>query len=197
MNRLYLLNNTFLSIVIQSLILSSIVVEYSSGIRIHDRDFLRSLSITNKLLSRRKISDQNSHPQVLEALHSLKGCPGEICGTLAGEAVSPLLAGANECAQQDMADKIITAAKTEIKDPEVSKKLISLAIEYRKVERNTFPDFSKQPNVDRNSLFCQKVPKNHELDGLIQAQSSTADPNLFFDPKSTSGSTTLTKGSDR
>jgi hypothetical protein len=56
------------------------------------------------LLLPRKISDSNSHPQVLQDIHNLAGCGGEICGTLAGDAVQPLLAGADECAQQDMAD---------------------------------------------------------------------------------------------
>jgi hypothetical protein len=56
------------------------------------------------LLFRRKISDSNSHPKVVQDIHDLSGCPGEICGTLAGDSIQPLLAGASECAQQDMAD---------------------------------------------------------------------------------------------
>lgn len=34
-------------------------------------------------------------------------CPGAVCGTLAGQAVTPLLAAQPECSQQDMADQII------------------------------------------------------------------------------------------
>ncbi|KAH9816467.1 hypothetical protein DFH28DRAFT_965347 [Melampsora americana] len=142
---------------------------------------------------KRRISDQNSHPKVLNDLHNLEGCPGEICGTLSGDAVAPLLAGAAECAQQDMADRMIDEAKSKIKDIKVQKEMIRLAIEYRKTERNSFPDYTHQPVIDRNSLYCQKSPKNSELNGIFQTQSSQADPNLFFDPKSTNS---LKKGSD-
>ncbi|KAI7961401.1 hypothetical protein MJO28_001890 [Puccinia striiformis f. sp. tritici] len=146
--------------------------------------FTNDLKIRNRLLLLpRKISDSNSHPKVLQDIHSLAGCPGEVCGTLAGDAVQPLLAGAGECAQQDMADKIIDAAKTQVQDKAVQQKLIELAKIYRQTERNTFPDFSSPSTPDRNSLFCQKSPKNPELAGLFQKQSSAADPNLFFDPK--------------
>lgn len=145
---------------------------------------------------RRRISDNNSHPKVLNDLHNLEGCSGEICGTLSGDAVAPLLAGAAECAQQDMADRIIDEAKSKVKDQKVQKEMIRLAIEYRKTERNSFPDYSHQPPTDRNSLYCQKPPKNSELNGVFQAQSPQADPNLFFDPKSTTGGGNVKKGSD-
>ncbi len=45
------------------------------------------------------------HPQALTDLAN--ACPGGVCATLAGQAVSTLLAAADECAQQDMADQII------------------------------------------------------------------------------------------
>ncbi|KAA1097857.1 hypothetical protein PGT21_021961 [Puccinia graminis f. sp. tritici] len=146
------------------------------------------------LLLPRKISDSNSHPQVLQEIHNLAGCGGEICGTLAGDAVQPLLAGADECAQQDMADKMIDIAKSKLQDKAVQKKLIELAKTYRQTERNTFPDYSSPSTPDRNSLYCQKKPKNPELVGLSQKQSSAADPKLFFDPKSNGKS--IQKGSD-
>ncbi|WAR55720.1 hypothetical protein PtB15_6B463 [Puccinia triticina] len=142
----------------------------------------------------RKISDSNSHPQVIQDIHSLAGCPGEVCGTLAGDAVQPLLAGADECAQQDMADKLIDAAKSKLQDKAVQRKLIELAKIYRQTERNTFPDYSLPSTPDRNSLYCQKTPKNPELAGLFQKQSSSADPKLFFDPKSNGKS--VQQGSD-
>jgi hypothetical protein len=44
-------------------------------------------------------------PAVLQKLRD--ACPGEVCGTLAGQAVTPLLAAQPECTQQDMADAII------------------------------------------------------------------------------------------
>ncbi|MBW0507584.1 hypothetical protein O181_047299 [Austropuccinia psidii MF-1] len=145
----------------------------------------------------RRISNSNSNPPVLKQIQTLPGCPGEICGTLAGEAVTPLLAGAGECAQQNMADKIIDVAKTQLKDSQISKKLIQLAIEYRQSERNTFPDYANNPAPDQNSLYCQKIPKNYELINIHQKQSPKADSNLFFDPKAKNGaSTTIRKGSD-
>lgn len=45
------------------------------------------------------------HPQSLTDLAN--ACPGQVCGNLAGSAVSTLLAAADECAQQNMADQII------------------------------------------------------------------------------------------
>ena len=45
------------------------------------------------------------HPAVLDKLAS--ACPGQVCGNLAGQAVTPLLAAQGECTQQDMADAII------------------------------------------------------------------------------------------
>jgi hypothetical protein len=44
-------------------------------------------------------------PAVLAKLRD--ACPGNICGTLAGQAVTPLLAAQPECSQQDLADAII------------------------------------------------------------------------------------------
>ncbi len=45
------------------------------------------------------------HPAVIDKLSA--ACPGEVCGTLAGAAITPLLAAQPECSQQDMADQII------------------------------------------------------------------------------------------
>ena len=45
------------------------------------------------------------HPAVIEKLSA--ACPGEVCGVLAGQAITPLLAAQPECSQQDMADAII------------------------------------------------------------------------------------------
>lgn len=44
-------------------------------------------------------------PAVLEKIRA--ACPGEVCGVLAGQAVTPLLAAQPECSQQDHADAII------------------------------------------------------------------------------------------
>ena len=45
------------------------------------------------------------HPAVIDKLSA--ACDGAVCGTLAGAAITPLLAAQGECTQQDMADQII------------------------------------------------------------------------------------------
>lgn len=45
------------------------------------------------------------HPAVIDKLAA--ACPGQVCGTLSGQAITPLLAAQGECTQQDMADQII------------------------------------------------------------------------------------------
>ena len=45
------------------------------------------------------------HPAVIDKLSA--ACPGQVCGNLAGQAITPLLAAQGECTQQDMADSII------------------------------------------------------------------------------------------
>lgn len=124
----------------------------------------------------RRFGQQN--PPVLVQLG--QACPGQICGVLSGEAVAPLLANAPECTQQDTADKIIDESRQF--DNATQANMIALAIEYRKAEKNTPPDFTTNPPSLRNSIFCQKAPRNGELVGLVQAQDPANDPNLFFDP---------------
>ena len=55
------------------------------------------------LLNPRRFGQE--HPAVIEKLSS--ACPGQVCGNLAGAAITPLLAAQPECSQQDMADQII------------------------------------------------------------------------------------------
>lgn len=117
-------------------------------------------------------------PAVLQKLRD--ACPGQVCGVLAGQAVTPLLAAQPECSQQDLADSIIDASKQF--DAATQAKMIAIAKEYRQAEKNTPPDFSTNPPTARNSVFCQKAPKNPELNGLVQAQDPANNPNLFFDP---------------
>ena len=45
------------------------------------------------------------HPAVIDKLSA--ACEGQVCGNLAGQAITPLLAAQPECSQQDMADAII------------------------------------------------------------------------------------------
>lgn len=118
------------------------------------------------------------HPAVIDKLSA--ACPGEVCGTLAGAAITPLLAAQPECSQQDMADQIIDAAAQF--DADTQANMIELAVEYRQAEKNTPPDFSTQSQTLRNSVFCQTAPKNSQLNSLVQAQDPANDPNLFFDP---------------
>lgn len=120
------------------------------------------------------------HPPVIDKLGA--ACPGQVCGVLSGAAITPLLAAQGECTQQDMADQIIDASRQF--DAATQANMIALAKEYRQAEKNTPPDFTTNPPTNRNSVFCQKAPKNAELDGLVQAQDPANDPNLFFDPAS-------------
>ncbi|THV07401.1 hypothetical protein K435DRAFT_815603 [Dendrothele bispora CBS 962.96] len=126
------------------------------------------------------------HPAVIDKLSA--ACPGQVCGNLAGAAITPLLAAQGECTQQDMADQIIDAAQQF--DDATKANMIALAVEYRQAEKNTPPDFTTNPPTNRNSVFCQTAPKNAELNGLVQAQDPANDPNIFFDP-ATKASVTL------
>jgi hypothetical protein len=46
--------------------------------------------------------------------------------------------------------------------------------------------------IPRNSVYCQKAPKNSELKGLVQKQDPANGPLLFFDHLvTTNGSTVL------
>ncbi|KAI0342837.1 hypothetical protein BDW22DRAFT_158073 [Trametopsis cervina] len=124
----------------------------------------------------RRFGEQN--PSVISRIAA--ACPGQVCGNLSGQAITPLLAAQGECTQQDMADAIIDAAQ-QFSDPTKSN-MIALAIEYRQVEKNTPPDFTTNPPTNRNSVFCQKAPKHAELNNLVQAQDPANNPNIFFDP---------------
>ncbi|KAI5122268.1 hypothetical protein M0805_002349 [Coniferiporia weirii] len=136
------------------------------------------------LLHPRRFGQEN--PAVLAQLSS--ACEGQVCGVLAGSAVSTLLGAADECAQQNLADQIIDAAAQF--DATTQANMIALAIEFRQAEKNTPPDFTTNPPTNRNSVFCQTAPKNSQLNGLVQAQDPANDPNVFFDP-ATGASVTL------
>jgi len=117
-------------------------------------------------------------------------CAGEICGVLGGRVPGVLLAAADPCAQQDLSDDIIDASQNQ--DATTAANMVSLAIKVRQCEKNTPPDFTKNPPALRNSVFCQKAPRNSQLDGLVQAQDPANDPTLFFDVATKS---TVLKGS--
>ncbi|WAQ89842.1 hypothetical protein PtA15_11A534 [Puccinia triticina] len=133
------------------------------------------------------------HNSPISKLLQLQGCPGNICGTFAGDAIAPLLAASDECAQQDMADRIIDAAKNlsnGITSSDTRNQMIITAMAYREAEKNTLPIYPDL--IPRNSVYCQKPPKNSELKGLVQKQDPANGPLLFFDHLvHTNGSTVL------
>ncbi|KXN84706.1 hypothetical protein AN958_12133 [Leucoagaricus sp. SymC.cos] len=152
---------------------------------------LSFLFATEQVLGRERWLERNNRPLFLHprrfgqeqpaVLQKLRdACPGQVCGTLAGQAVTPLLAAQPECSQQDMADSIIDASRQF--DEATQANMVAIAQEYRQAEKNTPPDFTTNPPTLRNSVFCQKAPKNSELDGLVQAQDPANNPDLFFDP---------------
>ncbi|PPQ66351.1 hypothetical protein CVT24_007188 [Panaeolus cyanescens] len=129
------------------------------------------------LLARRRFGQENIPIQQIR-----DACSGSVCATIAGKAVSTLLAGSPECDQQDLADELIDASKDF--DQETAQKMVAAAIAFRQAEKNTRPDFSTNPPTNLNSVFCQKAPRNQELKGLVQAQDPANNPDLFFDPAS-------------
>ncbi|KAH9178138.1 hypothetical protein EDB89DRAFT_1843989 [Lactarius sanguifluus] len=138
------------------------------------------------LLNPRRFGQE--HPQVISDLGS--ACPGQVCGVLAGAAITPLLAAQGECTQQDMADRIIDESKQF--DAATQANMLALAKVYRQAEKNAPPDFTTNPPTPRNTVFCQKAPKHPELNCLVQKQDPANDPNLFFDPAK--GQTSVKKG---
>ena len=79
---------------------------------------LSVLSVTDQVLGRERWLERDNKPVLLhprrfgqenpEVLQRIAAaCPGEGCGTLAGQGPGVLLAAAGECAQQDLADDII------------------------------------------------------------------------------------------
>ncbi len=103
------------------------------------------------------------HPAVIDKLS--QACPGEVCGNLAGQAITPLLAAQPECSQQDMADAIIGESNgttsTSFAQPPIDAaqqfddttkaNMIELAKEYRQAEKNTSP---VSPSSRRPSLWA-------------------------------------------
>ncbi|KNZ59640.1 hypothetical protein VP01_168g4 [Puccinia sorghi] len=129
-----------------------------------------------RLMPRRFGQEQLNLPQI-------DGCPGQVCGVLFGKIPASLLAGADPCAAQDLADEIIDAAKT---NPEIKEgareKMIQAAKTVAGAEHNTPPD-SQNGGKARKALNCLKKPKNSELDGIVIKQDPNATGDEFFDPK--------------
>jgi len=99
------------------------------------------------------------------------------CVTLAGDnGISSLLANADACAQQDNADAMIDFANS--KGVTNKQALIDNAIAYRKHPRNALNINGVTPSTP----FCQKAPKNSELNGVVNGQLDGVDPGLFGSP---------------
>ncbi len=97
---------------------------------------------------------------------------------LAGKnGTNALLAGTDACAQQDNADAMVDFAK----GPGIKNKqaLIDNAIAYRKHPRNALNNNGIVPST----LFCEKAPRNPELNGIVNGQLDGVDPGLFGSPK--------------
>ncbi|KAI0333498.1 hypothetical protein GY45DRAFT_1296863 [Cubamyces sp. BRFM 1775] len=102
------------------------------------------------------------------------GDPCDQLGPIGG--INALLANADPCAQQDIADQMIDFAKSKgIKNKDA---LIQNAISYAKHPRNALNINGVVPSTP----FCQKAPKNSELKGVAHAQLDGVDPGVFGAP---------------
>ncbi|KIJ41288.1 hypothetical protein M422DRAFT_68313 [Sphaerobolus stellatus SS14] len=101
------------------------------------------------------------------------------CVQLAGvRGINSLLAGGAPCDQQDVADDMITFAKSA--GVTNSAALIQIAKDYRVHPRNAL---ALDGNVTPSTPFCQTAPKNPELNGLVNGQLNGVDPFRFGGPK--------------
>ncbi|TFY79106.1 hypothetical protein EWM64_g4905 [Hericium alpestre] len=104
---------------------------------------------------------------------------GQPCVQLAGiDGIDALLAAADPCKQQDVADKMIDFANS--KGVTNRAALVDYAERYRKHPRNAL---ALAGNIMPSSPFCQKAPKNAELKGLANAQLDGVNPGLFGGPQ--------------
>jgi hypothetical protein len=101
------------------------------------------------------------------------------CVQLAGiNGINALLAGADPCAQQDNADAMVDFAKS----PNVTNEdaLIANAVAYRQHPRNAL-DIGG--GLIPSTPFCERAPRNPELNGLFNGQLQGVNPALFGGPK--------------
>ncbi|KAI0291651.1 hypothetical protein B0F90DRAFT_1812095 [Multifurca ochricompacta] len=91
---------------------------------------------------------------------------GQQCNAIAVNAFGTLLAAAGPCDQQDNADIMMDLSK-KLNSPD----MIKFAQLFDQQPRNTPNSVSVQ--------YCQKAPRNQELDGLFQCQFQGADPVNF------------------
>jgi len=115
------------------------------------------LSSAAPMLQKRIAQDTPAAKAAWEAACTTAGGAPQ-CNIIAVKAISTLLAAADPCAQQDSADEMIDLAKQLGNDPE----MIRLAQLFVQQPRNA-PDSLQVP-------YCQKAPKNAELNGLFHCQ---------------------------
>ncbi|KAI0064762.1 hypothetical protein BV25DRAFT_183148 [Artomyces pyxidatus] len=127
-------------------------------------------------LNPRRFGQEN--PPVLAKLST--ACPSDVCQSLAGQAITPLLSDQDECSQQDFADTIIDVSLQF--DESTQDIMINIAVEFIQVEKNTPPYYSTNSTIFRNSVYCQRAPRHSQLNGLYQAQDPANDVNVFYDP---------------
>jgi len=92
---------------------------------------------------------------------------GQKCNPISIQAFSTLLAGPGPCEQQDAADAMIDLAHTLGSNTE----MIRLTQLFVQQPRNS-PD-------SVSVLYCQKAPRNAELNGLFQCQFAGVNPKVF------------------
>ncbi|KAJ8521252.1 hypothetical protein ONZ45_g2009 [Pleurotus djamor] len=92
---------------------------------------------------------------------------GQQCNPVSVNSFSTLLAAVGPCGQQDAADSMVDLAKTLGNDTE----MIRLAQIFVQQPRNTPTSLSVQ--------YCDKAPRNSELNGLFQCQFAGANPTTF------------------
>jgi hypothetical protein len=99
------------------------------------------------------------------------------CVQLAGvKGINALLADADPCDQQDNADAMIDFAKSAgVTNADA---LIANAVAYRKHPRNAFSINGVVPSTP----YCQRAPRNAELQGLANAQLPGVNPGVFGGP---------------
>jgi len=141
----------------------------------------RDLMPTTLLTKRIAQTDLGQVAQSWQDLCVASGGPrpagNDPCLQLAGiNGINSLLANADQCAQQDNADAMIDFAKL----PGITNEqaLIANAIAYRKHPRNALDINGVVPST----LFCEKAPRNAELQGIVNAQLAGVNPGLFGSP---------------
>jgi len=104
------------------------------------------------------------------------------CGDLSVTAFQTLLAAGDPCDHQDQADKMVDLAHQLNNDSE----MIRLAQLFVQQPRNA-PD-------SLSVLYCQKAPRNAELNGLFQCQFQGCNPTIFTKNVAVGGPGTMPLG---